>query len=125
MKNKFHGDNVIRNGLTEILIGSFGLMGASLAYLNNMTTSYYLPLIFGLLTVLITGVFEFREYFNKKLYQIILTVILLIMGIVMYIRFSPSVDEIIYGIEAVLIITIIIAMIIYTPKTWDKKEKKG
>jgi len=116
-----------RKGSAAIITGGLGLIWSSLFYLISTPASsyYYIPLIFSFLILFISGIFEIREYYNKHLYQIVITTILVIMWLIIYIQsLSSGVDKTIYYIETGLFTILIIALIIYAPKTWGKIEKK-
>lgn len=63
------------------------------------------------LMIIIIGVFELKEYYNKNLYLTVVTVILVVMWSVSYIQaLSPGVNELIYletGLLTVLTIVVV------------------
>ena len=95
-------------------------------YLDNTpTSSYYLPLIFVFLIILIAGIFELREYYNKTLYQAVLILVLFIMWIIIYIQpLSLRVDKVVYYVETGLLTLMLIGLLIYSLKEWKKNGKK-
>ena len=114
----------MRQGFWVIYGAIFLILNISYYLDNTPTSSYYLPLIFVFLMLVITGLFEFREYYNKFLYQVVLILVLSIMWIVIYIQpISHGVDTMVYYVETGLLTIMLIWMFIYLPKEWEKKEK--
>ena len=113
----------MRADLYEILFGTFFLSINVINYLRD-PSSYYIPFLFLFGTFIITGIFEFKKYYNKKFYLTIVTVILLLMWIPCLIQtLSQDVDYIFYYIETGLISLLIILVLTYSLKKWSEQKK--
>lgn len=118
-----NGDGLMRTDLYEILFGAFFLIINIINYLRD-PSSYYIPFVFIFVTFIITGIFKFRKYYNKNLYLMIGAIILLLMWISGLIQtLSPDVDYILYYIETGLISLVIILVLNYSIKKWNKQKK--
>lgn len=107
-----------RPGLTEIILGTLLLVSPILSYLHNTSvSSYFFPLIFVFIIMIITGVFMFVEYYNKNLYILIVTTVLVVMWALIYILpLSLGVDKIVYYLETVIITLLIVITVMDTIK---------
>ena len=112
----------MRTDLYEIIFGAFFLTMNIINYLRD-PSSYYIPFIFIFVIIIITGIFEFRKYYNRNLYLVIVTVILFSMWISGLIQTLFNVDIIFYYIETGLISLVIILVLIYSLKNWKNQEK--
>lgn len=65
--------------LTELIVGILGLISFSSIYMSNPTFSYYIPLIFCFIIVILTSVFELFSYYNKIFYQLTVILVLVLM----------------------------------------------
>jgi len=109
----------MKQGLNNALIISYSLfLIILLIYISS--NPFYVPLILLFLFGIITGFFEFREYYNKISYSIALVVLLVVMWAVT-IQFSSSINML-YYIETGIISLLIIGYYIYTIKTWKNNE---
>lgn len=90
--------------------------------MGDTSFTYYIPLMFVFLTVFITGLFEFVEYYQKNLYSMFILGFLVLMYLMSFLLISTSVNEIIYCVELILITLLIIAMGTESFKRWKMKK---
>ena len=110
-----------RPGLAGIILASGTLILNVLGYWMNPSDLYRIPFTFFFLILIIGGIFEIGEFYNRTLYPVTTAILLGIMWI-MYIQIIPNADKSIFYLTGVLTL-IIIAMLIYTLRTWEKNEK--
>ena len=112
----------MKRGLSPIIVGLLLLASSSLAFIGKVNLmSYYLPFIFGSITLIVSGFIEFVEFRNKTFLGIVLAIIILIMWLFVYlIPISPGVNLIFYYIETGLFTLAIIAFAIFLPREWKK-----
>jgi len=110
-----------KNSIGSLTAAIFVLMSFTLSYLTS-PSFYQLPIIIFILAVVIIGLFELREYYNKNLYLAIVTVFLVVMWIVSYIQaLSLSVDTLLY-IETGLLTLALIGVLIDSLRRWERFE---
>ncbi|AUB57720.1 hypothetical protein BK008_04935 [Methanobacterium sp. MZ-A1] len=86
----------------------FLLIIGILSYLGNPSNLCRIPLIFVLLIVIIYSIFDLMKYYNKKVYVLVITMLLVIMWVIGLIALFTQIDEItcstaIYYLEVGLI----------------------
>jgi len=109
-----------RSGTTAIITGGLGLLYSYLSYLTTTGSPYYIPITFMFLMILLSGIFELQEYYNKNLYLISITLILTAMWISIYVT---GADKTIYYLITILITLFIILATIGIIKEWTKFQK--
>lgn len=109
--------------LKNIIIGFGFLLIAIYSYLAYPSrASFYFPLLFLLLIAIITGIFEQMKYYHKHSYQTIGTLLIVIMWVVSLLQpISSGIDKQVYYVEMVSLTLLIIFVIIYAPKEWEKE----
>jgi tetratricopeptide (TPR) repeat protein len=112
----------MRPGLSTMLMCSSFTLSFALFYFTTHNP-LYLPLIFFNLAGIIHGFFEFREYYNKMPYITALTVVLMVMWVVVAIQFSSRVNMMMYYIETGVISILLIGIVLYSFRTWEKNLK--
>ena len=104
-------------GLTLIVIGGCFFI---FLLLNNPLIHppfYTFPFIIFSLIVIIAGVFEIREYYNKILYFTVTTVLLVIMWIISYILLTTqSGDQIITTFNYMFLVGITLVIVLFAFK---------
>jgi tetratricopeptide (TPR) repeat protein len=90
----------------------------------NQSKPFSLFFILTIPPVFVVTLCDEIAYFNKKMVLIILAVVLaLIFGLVSYQPFNPGVDMMQYYEITVLSTVVVIALVLWTFKEWDKIEK--
>jgi tetratricopeptide (TPR) repeat protein len=90
----------------------------------NQSKPFSLFFILTIPPVFVVTICDEIAYFNRKMVLIILAVVLaLIIGLISYPPFNPGVDIMQYYESTVLSIVVVIAMVLWTFKEWDKIEK--
>lgn len=111
----------MREGLWLIVFGFFYLILNTYFYL--MSPAPFIPITFFFLMMIITGIFDLKECYNRNLYLSIMILFSALMWIVSYIEvLSLSADKLIYVATAFLTV-IIIVFIRYSLKAWEEFEK--
>lgn len=110
----------LQSGLSELLYGILLSILFFWTYLTNPLISYYIPLIFCSLIVILTGIFKLVAYYNKNIYQFSVIAILTLMWVISYFWISLEDDIVIYYVLTGLITLISVIMIVFVPKEWEK-----
>lgn len=110
------------HGLIFLIVGILFFMTSVLSYLGDPSYSYPIPLVFCALVIIITALFEFRAYYNKNVYWMLLTLVLIVMWVIIYIRsLYLSVDKIL-SYAGAGIITLLIAWTSYKILQLDPED---
>jgi len=118
------GRGCMRRDYHEIIFGSFFLIYSMVYYLTN-PSFYSIPSIFFYLTVIVSGVFELKKYYNKYAYMVFIVVILVVMWLFNFIQpLSPNDNIVGYYVMVGLSTLLILGLVILTFKRWIKNEKK-
>lgn len=113
----------MKTGLYGIIFGVFFLALNTLYYLRD-PSSYFIPFTFAFLTVSITGLFEFKEYYNRKVYLSVIIIVLALMWMIGLIQpLSPDVNIFLYYLEVGMIMILILAVVVNSLRKWGKNEK--
>lgn len=112
-----------RPGLWEIILGVFLLIFSIILNLDN--PPQFVSTISLILVLIITGIFELKEYYNKTLYLTIIAIIAVTMGIVSFqlVFLYPNMDKTVESIFIVYFILLCIGVGIFKLKEWDKFQK--
>lgn len=114
----------MKPGLHGIIFGVFFLALNTIYYLRD-PSSYFIPFTFAFLTVIMTGVFEFKEYYNKKPYLAVIIVLLALMWMVGFIQpLSLDVNTFFYYLEVGLITLLILAVALNSLRKWGKMKRR-
>lgn len=90
----------------------------------NQSKFFSLFFILTIPTFFVVTLCDEIAYFNKKIVLLILAVVLaLTLGLISYKPFNPGVDMMLYYEITVLSTVVVIALVLWTFKGWDKIEK--
>lgn len=112
---------ITKSGIVEIVIGASFFLVFILSLFDEIRPTDFLRLFFGLLFI-ITGIFTYTKNYQKNLYQLIMTVILVSMLILFY-RFSLFEDTLISIFLGLLALLFILGMY-FVPREWENFQKE-
>ena len=112
---------ITKSGIVEIVIGASFFLVFILSLFDEIRPTDFLRLFFGLLFI-ITGIFTYTKNYQKNLYQLIMTVILVSMLILFY-RFSLFEDTLISIFLGLLALLFILGMY-FVPREWVNFQKE-
>ena len=112
---------ITKSGIVEIVIGASFFLVFILSLFDEIRPTDFLRLFFGLLFI-ITGIFTYTKNYQKNLYQLIMTVILVSMLIFFY-RFSLFEDTLISIFLGLLALLFILGMY-FVPREWENFQKE-
>ncbi|AUB55292.1 hypothetical protein BK007_04190 [Methanobacterium subterraneum] len=93
------------------------------SYLSNLSLSYYIAgILLGVFAIL-SEIFTFRKYYNKKLYLAVGVVFLVAMGVMVYMSFPPGENLRFFGLMVLGAVGVFICMYVY-PKEWEKSQEE-
>lgn len=118
------GCDCMRLDYQGIFTGSYFLILNTIFFYLLNPSLVYVPSSLALLTVIVSGVFEFKKYYNKYAYMAVIAVILVVMWGFNFIQpLPPDEDIIIYYFMIGFFTLLIFILVIWTLKRWIKNEK--